>query len=79
MGGIPGRIERMQWITDNWNSGTKEQQEAWRAEVEEYRAAYRNAYEYTDSNGITRSTVTNGEIKFYNNDMEPYLGVRLSD
>lgn len=65
MGGIPGRIERMQWITDNWASGTKKQQDKWRAEVEGYRKVWRNTYEYTDSSGITRSTATNGEIRFY--------------
>ena len=55
MGGIPGRIERMQLITDNWNSGTPKQQAEWRAEVEGYRAQLRNEYECTDKNGITRS------------------------
>ena len=70
MGGIPGRIERMQWITDNWNSVTAEQQKAWREEVKGYRDAARNkdGSEYTDDSGITRSTATGGEIKFLNDD-----------
>jgi len=77
MGGIPGRIERMQWITDNWSSGTAKQQAEWRAEVEGYRATWRNraGTEYTDSNGITRETATGGEIKFYHSELK--LGTAL--
>ena len=60
-------VERLEAITAAWSSGTKEQQDQWRAEAEAIRAKYRHdEYEYTDSSGITRSKITNNEIKYVN-------------
>jgi hypothetical protein len=69
MSGIPGRIERIQYISNHYNDPdvTDKQRAEWRNEVEGYRVRYRNENEYTDSSGITRSKDTDGEIKFQNN------------
>ena len=59
------RVDRIRQIAGMWGSRTAEQRQAWREEVEGYRAKWRNPNEYTDARGITRSTITNGEIEFY--------------
>ncbi|MDP4118447.1 MAG: RHS repeat-associated core domain-containing protein [Bacillota bacterium] len=58
------QVDRIQYITDNWNSASKKQKGIWRDEVKGYRSKCLKSDEYTDDSGITRSRVTNGEIKF---------------
>lgn len=51
-----------------WAKTTTTQRQAWSVEAEAMRSVWRNPNEYTDSSGITRSTITKSEIKFYKND-----------
>ena len=64
MGGIPGRIDQIQLWTDLWNETTDDMKWRRAKKVEEWRSSWRNDYEYTNGDGITRSTVTNNEIHF---------------
>lgn len=59
-----GFVSKLQYYTDNWSTATEAQKLEWRADAERMRAKWRNKYEYTDENGITRSKETGNEIIF---------------
>ena len=63
-------IEALEEYTKKWDSATDEMKARYHHDAERMRSEWRNkdGSEYTDAWGITRSTETHAEIKFYYND-----------
>jgi RHS repeat-associated protein len=61
-------IKRLEYYTENWDNVGDELKKRWRNDAERMRSKYRNEFEYTDVRGITKSTITGTEIKYYFDD-----------